>query len=101
MSGIERPRSSLARCRGGVLLAELVDAASGVEDLLLAGVERMAVRAHFDLQIVSQSRPRLERIPAGAGHGNFFVFRMRIGFHGVLSIPTVFAGRSQEKGRAV
>jgi hypothetical protein len=50
---------------------------------------------------VSQSRLRLERIPAGAGHADFFVLGMRIGFHGVLSIRADFAGRSQEKGRAV
>jgi hypothetical protein len=101
MSGVERPESSLARRRGSVFLAEFVDATRGVEDLLLAGVERVAIRADFDRKVVSQSRPRLERIPAGAGHANFFVLGMRIGFHGVLSIRADFAGRSQEKGRAV
>jgi hypothetical protein len=32
-----------------VFLAELVHATGGVDDLLLAGVERMTVRAHVDL----------------------------------------------------
>src|SRR5690606_39671480 len=36
---------------GSVFLPELVDTAGGVHDLLLARVERMAARAHFDLQI--------------------------------------------------
>ena len=84
MSGLESPESSLARSRGSVLLAEFVDATGSVEDLLLARVERMAVRADFDLEVVSQSRPRLEGVPTGAGDGDFFVFRMRIGFHGSL-----------------
>ena len=85
MSGLESPDGSLTRGRGSVLLAELVDPARGVEDLLLAGVERMAIRADFDRQVVSQSRPRLECVPARAGDADFFVFRMRIGFHGSLN----------------
>ena len=85
MSGFESPESSLAGRSGGVLLAELVDAASGVEDLLLARVEGMAVRADFDLEVVSQSRLRLERVAAGAAHADFFVVGMRVGFHGFLS----------------
>ena len=84
MSGLESPESSLARRSGSVLLAELVDAAGGVEDFLLARVERMAVSTDFHLEIVSQSRARLERIPAGAGNTDFFIFGMRIGFHGSL-----------------
>src|SRR6478735_5112500 len=59
--------ASSASRRSGVLLAEFVDAARRVDDFLLAGVERVAARADFDLQIVSQSRARLERIPACAG----------------------------------
>jgi hypothetical protein len=46
---------------------------------------------------VSQSRPRLERIPAAAGHGNFFVLGMRIGFHGFsLSRRSLPAGRKKK-----
>jgi hypothetical protein len=93
--------SSSARRGRRVFLAELVDSTSRVDDLLLARIEGVAVGADFDLQIVSQSRTRLERVPAGAGNTDFFVLRMRIGFHGVLSIRAGFAGRSQEKGRAV
>ena len=45
-------RNALLRARGTrVLAAELVHASGGVDDLLLARVERMAVRAHLDLQV--------------------------------------------------
>ena len=72
-----------------VLLAELVDATRGVEELLLARVERVAVRAHFDLQVVTQRRTRLEGVAAGAAHVDFLVIRMRIGFHGFLSTERI------------
>ena len=75
----------LAPGRGRVLLAEFVHSAGRVDDLLLARVERMAVRTHFDLQVVSQSRLRLERVAAGAAHVDFLVLGVRIGFHGFLS----------------
>ena len=43
----------------------------------------MAVRADFDLQIMTQRGAREERIPAAANHVGVFVFRMNAGFHGV------------------
>src|SRR5580692_9494036 len=43
----------------GVLLAELVHAARGVDHLLLAGVKRMAVGAHVETQVVPDGRARL------------------------------------------
>src|SRR6201999_3107920 len=43
-----RGRPGLRR-RSRVLLAELVDAAAGIHNFLLARIERMAVGAHFDL----------------------------------------------------
>src|SRR3984893_6607554 len=83
----DRPRELLGAARGGgVLLAELVHAARGVDDLLLAGIERVAVRAHLDLQIVSERRTRLERVAARAGDGDLFVLGMYGGFHGVLTV---------------
>jgi hypothetical protein len=57
----------------------------------------MAVGADFDLQIVTQGRPRLERVAAGAAHADFFVFRMRIGFHGFsLSGRSLPAGHKKK-----
>ena len=70
-----------ARACGSVLLAELVHAASRIDNLLLAGIEGVAVRAHFDLQIVSEGRAGLERVAARAADRNLFVFGMACGFH--------------------
>ena len=73
-----RPLRSAA---GSVLLAEFVDTTAGIHNLLLAGVERMAVRAHFDLQVMAQGRTRDEDIAAAASHVHVFVVRMNAGFH--------------------
>ncbi len=35
-----------------VLATEFIDAAGRVDDFLLAGVERVAGRAHFDMQLI-------------------------------------------------
>src|SRR5512138_2825878 len=67
----------------GVLLPELVDAAAGVDDLLLARIERMAVRADFDLQVVTEGRARVEGVPAAAGHRDLFVLGVDSVFHGL------------------
>src|SRR5882672_756300 len=49
-------------------LLEALHPAARVDELLLAGVERMAVRADLDVEL-GLRRPRLERVPAGARHG--------------------------------
>ena len=82
--------------RGGVLLAELVDSTSGVEHFLLAGVERVAARTHFEAEVLTQGRTRLEGVATGAGHRDFRVFRMDGRFHGRSTEPKL-----AEKGRAV
>lgn len=69
-----------------VFLAELVDATAAIDHLLLTGIERMAIRADFDLQVVAQRRTRWKRVAAAAGHGNVFVLRMNAGFHGVAGL---------------
>jgi hypothetical protein len=66
-------------CR--VPLAELVHSTAGVHNLLLTGVERMAVRTDFNLQILADRRTGGKRISARAGDGDFFVIRMDAGFH--------------------
>src|SRR5690625_6116032 len=79
----------------GVALLEAVDAAAGVVDLVLAGVERMRLARHFILDqrvfvavfpldgfVALNGRTRLE--DQVAGHvlkDNFAVFGMDIGFH--------------------
>lgn len=64
-----------------VALAEFVDAAAGINNLLLSGVERMAGGTHFDLQIMSQRGTRDKGIAATAGHGDVFIFGVNADFH--------------------
>jgi hypothetical protein len=47
---------------------------------------------------VSQSRPRLECVTARAGDADFFVFRMRIGFHGFSLSGRVLPAGHKKKG---
>src|SRR6202050_252931 len=69
------------RRRGRVPLAEFIDTAAGIHDFLLAGIERMAVRADLDLKIMPDGRARLKRIAARTGDGNGFVFGVDGGLH--------------------
>jgi hypothetical protein len=68
----------------GVLLGEAFDAAGGVDELLLAGEERVALGADFDAQHVAlNSRAGLESIAAGAVNRNGMIVGMYTGFHEV------------------
>jgi hypothetical protein len=58
----------------------------------------MAVGADFDLQVVSQSRPRLERIAARAAHVDLFVIGVRVGFHGISQSGRVLPAGHKKKG---
>ena len=78
-----------------VLLIELLDAASRINDLLFAGVERMAGSAHFDMQRLLHRRSGREGVAAGAGHRDFVVCRMDVGFHLVLFLYVGPVGRAQ------
>jgi hypothetical protein len=71
---------------GRVLLAKFIDAATGVDDFLLTGIERVAIRTNLDLQIVADGGAGFERIPAGAGDVDRLIFGMDFGFHGTLVI---------------
>src|SRR5712692_4781391 len=74
----------------GVLLGEALDAAGGVNELLLAGEEGMAVRADFHAQHVAlDGRTSLKRVAAGAVHRNGMIVGVNTGFHGV---PFVASG---------
>ena len=66
-----------------VLLAEALDAAGGVDDLLLAGVEGVAGRAHFDVVLgLAHGRARHEGVAARAGDADVGVLGMDVRFHG-------------------
>jgi hypothetical protein len=77
-----------------VLLAEALDAARGIDHLLLAGPERMAFGTHFNVQRrLGERRLRRESIAARASDLDFFVIRMDFGFHGVsFAVPVNVAG---------
>ena len=70
--------------RGGfsVLLGETLDAAGGVDQFLLTGEVRVAIRADFDAQhIALDGRARLKRVAAGAVHGHGMRIGVDTGFH--------------------
>src|SRR5262245_13170002 len=97
-AGLRCRRRVSARTRGGVLLPEFIDTAGGVHDLLLARIEGVAARAHFDLQVVAQRGTRVEGIAAGAGDGDLFVIGVNRRFHGTLAVEV--AGSRSRNGAA-
>lgn len=63
-------------------LVEFVHTAGGVNDFLLAGVERMAQRTNLDIEVFFfHSRTGSEFIAARASYVNFAVIGMSILFH--------------------
>jgi hypothetical protein len=82
----------LARALFGVLAFELVDAAGGVDQLLLAREERVAARADFDVNVGFIRSSGGEDRAAGALHGSLFVLWMNSRFHG--SVFTIANGAS-------
>ena len=63
-----------------VLTAEALNAAGGVHQLLLAGEERVAVRADFQVDIALMSGSGGKAIPAGAHDAYLVVCGVDIGF---------------------
>src|SRR5262245_34871374 len=59
---------------------EAFDSSTRVDQLLLARVERVAVRADLDVEL-GLRRPRLEGVPAGARHGREDVVGMDVRLH--------------------
>src|SRR5438874_2184314 len=64
-----------------VLALEPLDAARRVHELLLARVERVALRAHFDANVGSGG-PSLDDLAAGARNRRVDVVRMNTSLHG-------------------
>ena len=64
-----------------VFLAEAIDTTSGIDDLLLARVEGVALGADFDVQRLGAGRAGLEVIATAAVHVDFDVIRMDGVFH--------------------
>jgi hypothetical protein len=62
--------------RLGVLAAEALDAARGIDQLLLAGEERVAVGADFRVDVAFVRGARAEGIATRAHNANFVIVRM-------------------------
>ena len=63
-----------------VLALEALDASGCVDQALLTGIERMAVRADFNMHLVG-GRARFESVAARTGDYAAAIFRMDFGFH--------------------
>ena len=69
-----------------VTAVELVNAARRVDELLLAGEERVALRADADLHLRTGGF-NVPDFAAGAGHNGVFVLRMNVFFHFFCTTP--------------
>ena len=74
VGGLQAPerRGSLALALA-VALVEALDAATGVDQLLLAGEERVAFVAELECQVGTARGARGERVAAGAANGDIGV----------------------------
>src|SRR5579863_7192778 len=74
---------SSSSCSGvGIFLSEALDATSGVDQLLLAGEERVAVGADFDFKSVAlDGGTGGEIVAAGAVHRDGVIVGVNTGFH--------------------
>jgi len=75
-----------SRCAFGggflaIALVEAIDASCGIDQLLLAGKERVASRTNFNVQVTFLGRASLERLAARAGDGDINVFWVNSWFH--------------------
>ena len=73
--------SGLLHVRVAVLLLEPLDPAGRIHESLLAGVERVAHRAGFRVDLLGRA-PRLERVAAAAVNHDLVVSRMDLVLHG-------------------
>ena len=64
-----------------VLAAELLNPPAGIDDFLLAGIERMTCRAHFDEEVLTKGGASREFVAAATGNLDIVVGGMNLGFH--------------------
>ena len=81
-----------------VFLTELLNAAGSVNNLLLAGIERMALGTYFDVQVLARRRARLELVATTARYVDFRIIWMNFGLHAV-SLSKRVAGNAQLSGK--
>ena len=70
---------------GGVFLAETLNATGGIDNLLFARVERMALRANLDVEWLATGRTGVELVATAAGNGDFNVVWVNSVFHFISS----------------
>ena len=100
----------LTRRACAVLLLEALDTAGGIDDLLFAGVERVACGTDLDVQFLAQCRAGFPRVAAAASHGYLIVLRVNIDFHSGIpgarpmrkrrGLSTIFANEARAFGLA-
>jgi hypothetical protein len=71
-----------------VFFAEFIDATCGIQDLLLAGVERVTGRTHIKMQLFRKSRLGRKFVAAAADYFYVVVLRMNLRFHNVCPVTT-------------
>lgn len=64
-----------------VLASELIDPATGIDNLLLAGIKRMAGRTHFNMQLILEGRACHKLIATAADDFDFLILRVNFRFH--------------------
>ncbi len=64
-----------------VLAAELVDPPARIKSFLLAGIERMTCRAHFDEEVLAKRGTGCKFVAAATGDLDIVVGGMNLGFH--------------------
>jgi len=94
--GVDR-KSELSRFCASlvVFLVELLDTSGCIHNFLCTRVERMAFRANFNMESrFAQGRFGFKSVTTAAGHGNFGVLWVYIGFHLVFLVSIVGAASS-------
>ena len=74
-----------------VFLAEFLNTASSIHDLLLTSVERVALRTNFYVEVLTRSGTSLELVATAASDCDFRIIWMNIGFHAGISFVKLFA----------
>ncbi len=77
----ERDRLVRGHRTGAESASESLDAPTGVDDLLLARVERMAGGTDLQVDVPLEGRTRLDDVAATARRGELNVLRMYVGLH--------------------
>ena len=93
--------SSAALVFDAVFLSELFYSAGGIDEFLLAGKERVAIRANFHMDITHRGTG-LGHMATRTGDRRRFVLWMDTCFHKILSMPVfynIMTGSLQFAGR--